>query len=270
VRKLNADQRSLRRPDHHQAPYIINKRIADIPSYFHENHAAFIHSLVEKYNVDEGILDYNLHRLFECFKIHRTKYIHHHQYAAEQFELNEKQKKYALEFYLQIDGRQFYYKKMIHSTIYLADLFFMKTCSFRNAKPRSTKEGLFCIDEPDIRYSVSACNNCSLCRPSNDITRQHKTTLRVDSKQPYRFVNGYQTILNCPANCQTRNMIYVMVCPCGEYEYVGETSQRIADRLRYHRQHTNRIIHEFLIGEENVRLVRNTEKDYEYVRMNTK
>jgi hypothetical protein len=108
----------------------------------------------------------------------------------------------------------------------------MKTCSFRNAKPCSIEEGLFCIDEPDIQYGLLPCNNCSLCVPSYNNSRRSQSTIRFGPSQKFRFINGYQTILNCPADCQTQNIIYVMTCPCGEFEYIGETSQRLADRLR--------------------------------------
>ena len=107
----------------------------------------------------------------------------------------------------------------------------MKTCSFRNAKPRSIDEGLFCIDEPDVRYGLSPCNNCVLCVPSQNQNQRVQPTIRYGPSQKFRFVNGYQSILNCPADCQTHNIIYVMTCPCNEYEYIGETSQRLGDRL---------------------------------------
>jgi hypothetical protein len=189
--------------------------------------------LIYKYNVDESILDYNLRRFSECFRTFADDYIRRYKYNAEKFELNEKQKKYAFEFYTQIDGMYSCSNTddLIYSLNILAHLFFMKTCSFRNALPRSEDEGLFCIDEPDSRYGLSPCNNCSLCVPLSDVTRRQHPTIRFGPSQKFRFVNGYQTILNCPANCQTRAIIYVMVCPCGEFEYIGETSQRLGDRL---------------------------------------
>ena len=107
----------------------------------------------------------------------------------------------------------------------------MKTCSYRNAQPRNPQEGVFCKEEPDVRYGLSPCNNCPLCVPPYDIARRQQPTIRFGPSQKYRFINGYQTILNCPADCNTRNIIYVMSCPCGEYEYIGETSQRVGDRL---------------------------------------
>ena len=110
----------------------------------------------------------------------------------------------------------------------------MKTCSFRQAKPRSLDEGLFCVNEPDRQYGLSACQNCSLCAPRYNLRcrEQLGPMIRFGAKHGFTFINGYQTILNCPADCQARNLIYVMVCSCGEFEYIGETNQRLLDRLR--------------------------------------
>ena len=73
-----------------------------------------MNSLVYQYNVDESILDYNLHRFTKCFHIFADYYIQRHNYHVEQFELTEKQKKHALEFYLQIDGMYSYFDQMSH------------------------------------------------------------------------------------------------------------------------------------------------------------
>ena len=110
----------------------------------------------------------------------------------------------------------------------------MKTCSFRQAKPRSLNEGLFCINDPNPQYGLSACNNCPLCVPRYNLTCREElgAMIRFGSKHGFTFRNGYETILNCPADCQTRNLIYVMLCPCRRFEYTGETSQRLNDRLR--------------------------------------
>jgi len=42
----------------------------------------------------------------------------------------------------------------------LVDIFYMKTCSFRGAQPRSDTEGLFCgPDEPEARYRMIPCGH---------------------------------------------------------------------------------------------------------------
>ena len=61
-------------------------------------------TLVYQYNVEESILDYNLYRFSECFRTFVDECIRRHKYPSEQFDLNEQQKKYAFEFYLQMDG----------------------------------------------------------------------------------------------------------------------------------------------------------------------
>ncbi|CAF5098563.1 unnamed protein product, partial [Rotaria magnacalcarata] len=43
--------------------------------------------------------------------------------------------------------------------------------------------------------------SCCLCYPSRQI--ESKSTVQ------HIFVNGYRSILNCPATCTTRNIIYV-------------------------------------------------------------
>ncbi|CAF4577533.1 unnamed protein product, partial [Rotaria socialis] len=42
---------------------------------------------------------------------------------------------------------------------------------------------------------------------------------------------GYRSILNCPTTCTTRNIIYVLTCPCKQFDYIGETSVSLPQRL---------------------------------------
>lgn len=118
--------------------------------------------------------------------------------------------------------------------VFLVDLFFMKTCSFRQAKPRSTHESLFCINEPQSQYCFTACNNCRLCclRYNPSCRETSGPSIQFDCPNGFTFKNGYKTLLNCPANCNTNNIIYVLKCPCNQFEYIGETSQRLYDRLK--------------------------------------
>ncbi|CAF4355981.1 unnamed protein product, partial [Rotaria magnacalcarata] len=50
--------------------------------------------------------------------------------------------------------------------------------------------------------------------------------------------------------CTTQNIIYVLTCPCKQFDYIGETSVSLPQRLTYHRKHGNRIIKEFLLGKK--------------------
>ncbi|CAF1484015.1 unnamed protein product [Rotaria sordida] len=156
--------------------------------------------------------------------------------ALQEPTLNSKQMAIALEFYLQID----------------VDLFYMKTCSFRGAQPRSDLEGLFCSkDEPQANYSMIPCQKsfCTCCHPvNNEKKTQPWPVVNFASSSRYQFINGYTTYLNCPATCNTTNIIYTMTCPCGQYDYVDSTAETLADAMAYHRKHGNRIIHETLTG----------------------
>ncbi|CAF4128179.1 unnamed protein product [Adineta steineri] len=246
--KLNEEQLARREKDVYPLAYTINETNSEIPSYFRIEYHSFITSSINKYHVDGAIIDYNLDRMLVCFRIFAEDCIRRLKNKPEQFILNHIQKQIALEFYLQFD----------------VDVFFMKTCSFRGAEPRSADEGLFCRDEPDARYGLFECGRCPLCKPLHNTMRyRQQPTIRFYAGYTHRFLNGYKSILNCDANCKTPNIIYVMTCPCGKFEYIGETGQRLNDRLWYHRKHANRIIHEFLIGEKNVELTRNKVKDFE-------
>ena len=79
-------------------------------------------------------------------------------------------------------------------------MFYMKTCSFRFARPRSLNEGLFCAREPEARYELSACGNCALCHPRYDRGYRTKHTV-VDFSRAHhhKFVSGYEVVLNCSA-----------------------------------------------------------------------
>ena len=63
-----------------------------------------MNTLVCQFNVDEAILDYNLYRFSEIFQAFADDFVRRHKYPVEKFVLSNKQKQYALEFYLQIDG----------------------------------------------------------------------------------------------------------------------------------------------------------------------
>jgi hypothetical protein len=104
VYKLNEEQGLRRRPGAFPMPYSFNEQTFNVPSYFRQQHFTFITSLLYQYNVDAPIVDYNLCRFSECFQSFADDCLHRLKCQADQFDLNEKQKKYAFEFYLQIDG----------------------------------------------------------------------------------------------------------------------------------------------------------------------
>ena len=101
--------------------------------------------------------------------------------------LDSSQMVLLLEFYLQMD----------------VDLFYMKTCCFRGAWPRSAFDGLFCgDDEPEASYKLSPCTHplCRCCHPLNaDRRSQPWPVISFTTSAAHRFLNGYTTYLNCPA-----------------------------------------------------------------------
>ena len=151
-----------------------------------------LYNLSLKWEVSIPILDHNLARLRQCAKK-----------CLEQIQQQERQENLqfisslpttatfsieelplALEFYLQID----------------VDLFYMKTCSFHQAKP--IEETIFCMKSPEIHYSLSACNkpHCNCCHPIYPrIYPGQIEAVQFNLKEKYQFLNGYQSILNCSA-----------------------------------------------------------------------
>ncbi|CAF4480332.1 unnamed protein product, partial [Rotaria magnacalcarata] len=107
----------------------------------------------------------------------------------------------------------------------------MKTCSLRYARPRTLNEGLFCLQEPEARYELSACVKLINIHFSMDTMLFLIFQLHV-----------IHIII----------IIYALTCPCGNVDYIGEIMYSLHDRLIKHREHGNRVMVEFLIGQENV------------------
>ena len=230
----------FRRRTSNTYPSVINilEQYVKIPSFVRDKCELLFGELMKRLRVDLSILDYNYTRLNTFLKMLMYEQIRVFELQVEDVpSVNEKEYPCLLEFFLQFD---------VH-------LFYMKTCSFRFARPRTLQEGLFCLYEPEARYELSACGNCGLCCPKYSLKYRTKQTI-VDFSQGHRhrFVNGYEVILNCSASCHTRNLIYALTCPCGKVDYIGATTQSLHDRLKKHREHGNRIMHEFLVGQENV------------------
>ena len=140
----------------------------------------------------------------------------------------------AMEFFLQMD----------------VDRFHMKTFTGGNVQPCQSNKGLFCVIEPEVKFVMKQCGHqsCGVCSLSNHITRRPQSSVDFEYSGTYRFLNGYTTILNAPIMCNTSGIIYVFKCPCGQYEYVGESSNNIQYTINRHRINGNQIIHNFLIG----------------------
>ncbi|CAF1469686.1 unnamed protein product [Rotaria magnacalcarata] len=199
--------------------------------------------LATRLHIDKSIITFNANQLrricsflLTLHESFRRTVLCKKDIALKEPILDSKQMALVLEFYLQID----------------VDLFYMKTCSFRGAEPRSKSEGLFCgNDEPQARYTFIPCGNlfCLCCHPIHNYNKiETWPVIDFASSSMHQFLNGYTTYLNCPATCTTSNLIYAMTCPCGHYDYVDSTAETLTDALAYHREHGNRIIHEKLTG----------------------
>ena len=78
-------------------------------------------------------------------------------------------------------------------------------------------------------------------------------SVQFNQYEKHRFVNGYQSILNCPASCSSKNIIYVLTCLCGQFDYISETRYTLAVRSEGHRHIAMTLIEKFLIGDRNFR-----------------
>jgi hypothetical protein len=93
----------------------------------------------------------------------------------------------------------------------LVDLFYMKTCNYRDAQPqllgpnKDEIEGILCQTTPVARYGMKACRGgrCFLCLPwrQQGLVKKQKIKTTVDFTDNYvhHFVNKYEAILNCEA-----------------------------------------------------------------------
>ncbi|CAF3818973.1 unnamed protein product [Rotaria sp. Silwood1] len=107
-----------------------------MPSFLREKYNMYFGDLLERLKVDLSILDYNYTRLNKFIRMLAYEQIRAFNLQPNAIpQLEEKEYPTALEFFLQFD----------------VNLFYMKTCSFRHARPRTFNEGLFCL-----QYSPNA------------------------------------------------------------------------------------------------------------------
>ncbi|CAF1366679.1 unnamed protein product [Rotaria sordida] len=249
--KLSVIELLRRSPGIHPDPWN-SKYDTQNSSYVYLLYGNLLNPLKTRFNVDTSILDYNLYRLHHIIELFINKYRtyegsdflfdHHFQVPGhDKFlrRLHTNELIMFLEFFLQID----------------VDTFFMKTCTFRITDGLFIKSGLFCTEEitNTLGHDMKPCQQlfCTLCQAEDDSDSTSCTTIKFStSGQKHRFVNGYEAILNCPANCQTNNIIYVLTCVCGEYDYIGSTQYTLNEVIEYHRHHSNRLIIEYLLNGE--------------------
>ncbi|CAF1589895.1 unnamed protein product, partial [Adineta steineri] len=215
--QLSSQERTYRQQGTYKCSFSIQDRTALTTSFMVQQYNTYYESIIERLNVDLSILDYNYLRLKKFIHLCHLAYIRvlpSRRSIRFNFDMNEKEFPQLLEFYLQID----------------IDLFYMKTCSFRQAQPRKKSEGIFCTTTPECRYVMTPCHSCSLCCSLNQANNRRQHSVTFNLYQKYRFVNGYESILNCPASCNTDNIIYALTCQCGDYDYIGETSGNLLKR----------------------------------------
>ncbi|CAF1336830.1 unnamed protein product [Rotaria sordida] len=270
--KLSVIELTRRGPGVYPDP-INSKSNQQIPSYLYLIYDNWLGHFKTRLNVDTSILDYNLYRLFHIIELFISKYrtyegsdfLFDHHFKVPLHEkflrrLHIYELVILLEFFLQLD----------------VDMFFMKTCAFRIPDGLLIKTGLFYTDDMtnSLCHDMKPCQRlfCTLCQAKNDSDSASCTTIEFStSGQKHRFVNGYEAVLNCPANCQTNNIIYVLTCACGEYDYIGSTRYSLNEVIEYHRQHVNRLIIEYLLnGEPFPVLCTCTENEIEKRRANKK
>ncbi len=174
-----------------------------IPSFLCEKYQLYFCDLMERLKVTMTLLDYNYTRLNRFIRMLATDQMRVFNLRINEIpRIDEKEYPLALEFFLQFDSKIYSMNRIsfIVSFRFLVHLFYMKTCSFRHARPRSLQEGLFCLQEPEARYELEACANCALCYPLYDRQyRSRKSVVDFNQSHQHTFVNGYKSILNSSA-----------------------------------------------------------------------
>ena len=92
--------------------------------------------------------------------------------------------------------RDFCFSRALNISV---NCFFMKTCSFRDAKPRLAQETIFSLMAPEARYGMKRCReqSCRCCYERLDLTHRFEPAMNISPKQSHCFVNLYRIYLNC-------------------------------------------------------------------------
>ena len=176
-----------------------------IPSFFWPIYEELFANVVEHLHVDLAIIDYNYARLTKCVDLWAKERLIRFQKTDYEVTLNQREYAIALEFFLQIDGKRERERVeelqwFVLVLVCIVDLFYMKTCSFRQVQPIEPNKYLFCSTDPIARHEMTACGNCGLCYPKYDVNKRGQPSA-VDfgpATRRHQFVNRYETILNCP------------------------------------------------------------------------
>ena len=87
----------------------------------------------------------------------------------------------------------------------------------------------------DTLYALDSQGQSSKCDKSRCKTCQHIAVTGTIQDR-----HGNPIALNDQLNCQSHDVVYVIECLNCKIRYVGQTSQKLKDRLNQHRSHINR------------------------------
>ena len=76
-------------------------------------------------------------------------------------------------------------------------------------------------------FGVKKCGNCVICEFVKECTGH---TFK-DQRKPFKIKNKF--------NCYSSNLIYGLICPGCNEEYVGQTNRTPYERTNLYRQHIN-------------------------------
>ena len=184
---LSTEELVCRQPGLYPCPCQIINSNPTTSSFIINCYNTYFNSILSPLKRDLSILDHNFDRLnyfIELFRASRRRLLSTIKCAEDLVDLNDDEKPQLLEFYLQMD----------------VDLFYMKTCSYSDAQPRSFNEGIFCLGPPQCLYAMSKCGHCDLCtsfhHTDHDHVCQQQSPVLFDNYNRHRFVNGYESIIN--------------------------------------------------------------------------
>ena len=187
--------------------YHYNEKKMNHKNYCNNSIATDVKDLLLSYarfwQIHPIILIFNLNRLFNLIpRLTLKDYWIEINQLGNSYELSIEEWFIALEFYLQMDGKRLLFKSIFLFNIYffiLVSCFYMKTCTFRKAKPRLQYEGIFGSRQPEARYGMKQCQDksCRFCYERIDLTNRWQPAIHFTDNQVHRFVNNYQVYLNC-------------------------------------------------------------------------
>ena len=98
-----------------------------------------------------------------------------------------------------------------------------------------------CKRQPSNLKRILCSSNFSRNKPTFETTKCGKSSFCCDyiiEAELFKFKNWHQPfILKSNFNCETPNLIYVIICSGCNKEYIGQTVGQLKERLSIYRQH---------------------------------